>query len=142
MVFRSICTIFATGKEAKDDDLHDEELIREAERHITNAIQEYKWCCSIKSLWLLFYALQLLLKCKDVLRASSSVEEAIGIISEIMEKNQKEGKNRVFIGQRDDFIELMEKVKHEKKDSIVKLLELAQEVPEDFDEIGDRLNLR
>ena len=50
------------SKDIKEDDLHDEELIREAERHITNAIQECKWCCTIKALWSLFYALQLLLK--------------------------------------------------------------------------------
>lgn len=127
-------------KEAKDDDLHDEELIREAERHISNAIQECKWCSTIKALWLLFYALQLLLKCKDALRASSSIEEAIELISDIMEKNQEEGKNRVFAGQRDDFIELMERVKHEKKDSILKMLESAQEVPEDFDEMVESWN--
>lgn len=128
------------SKDVKDDDLHDEELIREAERHITNAIQEYKWCCTIKALWLLLYALQLLLKCKDAQRASSSTEEAINLISEIMENNQKEGKNRVFAGQRDDFIELMEKVKHENKDSIVKLLKSAEEVPEDFDEMVESWN--
>ena len=129
------------SKEAKDDDLHDEELIREAERHMTNAIQECKWCSTIKALWLLFYALQLLLRCKDVLRASSSIDDTIELIDEIMEKNQKEGKNRVFVGQRDDYIELMEKVKHRKKDSIINLLKSAEEVPEDFDEMGDRLNI-
>ena len=128
------------SKDTKDDDLHDEELIREAERNITIAIQECKWCCTIKALWSLFYALQLLLKCKDALRASSSIEEAINLISEIMEKNQKEGKNRVFAGQRDDFIELMEKVKHEKKDRIVNLLLSTQEVPEDFDEMVEIWN--
>lgn len=127
-------------KEVKDDDLHDEELIREAERYITNAIQECNWCCTIKALCFLFYALQLLLKCKDALRASSSIVEAIELISDIMEKNQKEGKNRVFAGQRNDYIELLERVKHEKKDSIVKLLLSAQEVPEDFDEMVESWN--
>lgn len=130
------------AKDVKDDDLHDEELIREAERHITNAIQEYKWCCTINALCLLFYALQLLLNCKDTLRASSSIEETIVMISDIMEKNQKECKNRVFVGQRDDFIDLIEKVRHEKKDSILRLLKSAEEVPDDFDEIGDRLMLQ
>lgn len=128
------------SKDAKDDDLHDEELIREAELYINLAIQKHQWAGSVIAIEMLFYALQCLLKCKDELRAKSSIDTSVQLIHEILVLKKGEGRCRIYENHRDSYVELLEKVNHEKKDDILKLIGSAQEVPEDFDEMGEMFN--
>lgn len=122
-------------KETKDDNLHDEECIREAERCIGIALSHWQMSCPVKAVSFLFDGLEELLKCKDELRAKSSIDAIIGYLHEMFKLKVKDNKIRIFEGQRRHYLDLLTMVKHDKVSKIVGFLNSAQEVPEDFDEI-------
>ena len=127
-------------KDAKDDDLHDEERIREAERSIAIAHNLWQMSHPINAKSLLFDGLEELVNCNDQLKAQSSIESTIGFIYEMFEVRRKAKKLRIFEGKRQHYLDILGKVNHEKVSSIVNFVNSAQEMPEDFDEMQDMFN--
>lgn len=127
-------------KDAKDDDLHDEERIREAERSIAIAHNLWQMSHRTHAISVLFGGLEELVNCKDQLKAQSSIESTIGFIYEMFEVRRKENKLRIFEGKRQHYLGLLDKVRHEKVSAIVNFVNSAKEIPENYDEMKEMFN--
>jgi xylose isomerase len=65
------------------------------------------------------------------------LDSVVSDIHSIFDLRNDNGRLRVYEGKREHYIELMNKVNHENRDEIIRFLNMATEVPEDFQEMDD-----
>lgn len=124
-------------KETQEEVYHDENIIKDAERtlgQVPSFLQFHNFVFAIDAL---FEDIKQLLTCYDDIKAKYTLDSVVSDIHSIFDLRNDNGKLRVYEGKREHYIELMNKVNHEKRDEIIRFLNMATEVPEDFQEMDD-----
>lgn len=126
-------------RHSEEEEIHDDEILRGADRAISSAQNSISFNGFVEALNTLFDALKELQQCYNKKRAKKTIEIVLEFIHEILNARTKIGKCRVSKGKRDNYISLIHSVGGAYESNIVELLKKAEEVNEDFDELGDMM---
>ena len=124
-------------KETQEEVYHDENIIKDAERTLGQVPSFVQFNNYVFAIDALFEDLVHLLTCYDEIKAKYTLDSVVSLIHSIFELRHDKGKLRVYEGKKENYIEMMRKVNHEKRDEIIRFVNLATEVPEDFQEMDD-----
>lgn len=124
-------------KEKDEDEYHDEEILRGADRAISSAQSTAQFNEYVKAMNLLFASLEKVLTCRDKKRSEKTLEMLVDFIHEILDLRSKQGKCRVTIGRKEHYIDMIKQTGSPDANAIIMLLNSAEEVSEDFHEMDD-----
>ncbi len=124
-------------KEKDEDEYYDEEILRGADRAVSSAQNTAQFNEYVKAMNILFGSLEKVLTCRDKKRSEKTVGMLVDFIHEILDLRSKEGKCRVTKGRRDHYIKLIQQTGHTDANTIISLLNSAEEVGEDYHEMDD-----
>lgn len=124
-------------KETQEEVYHDDNIIKDAERTLGQVPSFVQFNNYVFAIDALFEDVEQLLTCHDEIKARYTLDSVIDVIHAIFDKRNNEGKCRVTVGRKAHYLELMKKVNHGKRDEIISFLNVATEVPEDYNEIDD-----
>ena len=86
---------------------------------------------------ILFNSLEDVLTCNDKKRAEKTVTLLVDFIHEILDMRSKQGKSRVTVGRRGHYKDLIQQTGSPDAETIIMLLNSAEEVSEDYHEMDD-----
>ena len=124
-------------KQKDEDAYHDEEILRGADRAVSSAQHTAQFNEYVTALNILFNSLEKVLTCNDKKRAERTVTMLVDFIHEILDVRSKQGKFRVTKGRKEKYILLIQQAENPDKNTIIGLLESAEEVSEDYREMDD-----
>ena len=124
-------------KEQDEDEYYDEEILRGADRAVSSAQNTAQFNEYVKAMNILFESLQEVLTCKDKKRSERTIVMLVDFIHEILDVRSKQGKCRVTKGRREHYIKLIQQTGHTDANTIISLLNSAEEVGEDYHEMDD-----
>lgn len=124
-------------KQKDEDAYHDEEILRGADRAVSSAQHTAQFNEYVTALNILFNSLEKVLTCNDKKRAEKTVTMLVDFIHEILDVRSKQGKCRVTVGRRDHYKDLILQTGSPDANTIIKLLDSAEVVSEDYHEMDD-----